>query len=140
MLSISVPVEKYITPDPVVATEAMGIDELQRLMTKHNIRHLPVVREHKVVGIITDRDVRLVSGLSAAEKYQVQARDLMALDPLMFSVGTPLEDVAQAMAERKIGGVIVNDPDGALLGIFTATDALKALIEMIHKAPRTLTP
>jgi len=99
-----------------------------------------VVREHKVVGIITDRDVRLVSGLSAAEKYQVQARDLMALDPLMFSVGTPLEDVAQAMAERKIGSVIVNDPDGALLGIFTATDALKALIEMIHKAPRTLTP
>ena len=41
MLSISVPVEKYITPDPVVATEAMGIDELQRLMTKHNIPTCP---------------------------------------------------------------------------------------------------
>lgn len=140
MLSISVPVEKYITTAPVVASEGMTIDELQQLMTRHDIRHLPVVRDQQVVGIISDRDVRLVAGLTAAEKYQVRASDLMALDPFMVQAGTPLEDVAQAMIERRIGSVIVNDAQGLLLGIFTATDALKALVEMIHKAPRTLAP
>lgn len=130
MLSITVPVEEFTTPDPITANEDMTIDDLRRLMETHGIRHLPVVRGDTVVGVISDRDVRLVLGLSAAEKFQVRAADIMATDPLAVSASTPLDEVAYLMSEKKVGSVLVNDEDGRLLGIFTATDALNALIEI----------
>ncbi|MFA7096089.1 MAG: CBS domain-containing protein [Gammaproteobacteria bacterium] len=133
MLSITVPVEEFTTPDPITANEDMTIDDLRRLMETHGIRHLPVVRGDTVVGVISDRDVRLVLGLSAAEKFQVRAADIMATDPLAVSASTPLDEVAYLMSEKKVGSVLVNDEDGRLLGIFTATDALNALIEIVRK-------
>ena len=123
----SVPVEEFTTPDPVTASERMTIDELQRLMERHGIRHLPVVRGDAVVGVLSDRDVRLLYGLSAAEKLQVRAADIMSPAPLTVSAATPLDEVAFAMSEQKVGSVIVNDEDGRFLGIFTAIDALNAL-------------
>lgn len=134
MLPISVPVEEFTTPDPVTADENMMIDDLQRLMERHGIRHLPIVRDNRVVGVISDRDLRLFSGLSAAEKFQVQAGDIMAEHPLTVSASLPLDEVAYAMSERRVGSAIVNDENGQLLGIFTATDALNALIEIVRES------
>jgi len=132
MSPIRVPVEEFTTPDPITATEDMTIDELRRLMEEHGIRHLPVVRDDTVVGVISDRDVRLALGLPMAEKIQVRAADLMATEPLAMSAATPLDEVAYAMSEQKVGSVLINDEEGKFLGIFTATDALNALIEIIR--------
>jgi acetoin utilization protein AcuB len=128
----NVTVEEFTTPDPVTANEDMSIDELRLLMDEHGIRHLPVMRDDTVVGVISDRDIRLVSGLSLAEKHQVRASDIMAPDPLTVSASARLDEVAFAMSEKKVGSAIVLDADGKLLGIFTATDALNALIEIIR--------
>jgi|SRR5690606_7295897 len=128
-----VPVEEFTTPDPITATEEMTIDEVRELMETHGIRHLPVLRGEAVVGVISERDVRLASNLTVAEKFQVRAADLMAADPLTVSAATPLDEVAYAMSENKVGSVIVKDEDDRLLGIFTATDALNALIETVRK-------
>lgn len=127
-----IPVEEFTTPDPITATEDMTIDDLSRLMQKHGIRHLPVVRNGAVVGVISDRDVRLVAGLTVPEKLQVQAADIMAADPLTVSAAAPLDEVALAMSEKKVGSVIVKDEDDQFLGIFTVTDALNALIEIVR--------
>lgn len=132
MQPINVPVNEFTTPDPITVKEDMLIDDLRRLMEKHGIRHLPVVRGDTVVGVISDRDVRLFSGLSVAEKFQVQAADIMATDPLTVSASTPLDEVAYAMSEKKVGSVIVKDENDQFLGIFTVTDALNALIEIIR--------
>lgn len=132
MSPIRVPVEEFTTPDPITATEDMTIDELRRLMEEHGIRHLPVVRDDTVVGVISDRDVRLALGLPMAEKIQVRAADLMATEPLAMSAATPLDEVVYAMSEQKVGSVLINDEEGKFLGIFTATDALNALIEIIR--------
>lgn len=132
MAPLDVTVEEFTTPEPVTATEDMTIDDLRRLMDEHGIRHLPVVREESVVGVISDRDVRLVSGLTSAEKFQVRAADIMASEPLIVSATARLDEVAYAMSEKKVGSAIVTEPDGKLLGIFTATDALNALIEIVR--------
>lgn len=132
MQPINVPVNEFTTPDPITVKEDMLIDDLRRLMEKHGIRHLPVVRGDTVVGVISDRDVRLFSGLTVAEKFQVQAADIMATDPLTVSANTPLDEVAYAMSEKKVGSVIVKDENDQFLGIFTVTDALNALIEIIR--------
>lgn len=123
-------VEQYTTPYPITVNEELSIDELSRLMQTHDVRHLPVMREGVVVGVISDRDLRLASGLSAQHKIQISAGDLMTTDPITVRVDTPLDEVAIEMADRKIGSVIVIDEDGELFGIFTLTDALDALIEI----------
>jgi acetoin utilization protein AcuB len=132
MQPINVPVSEFTTPDPITVSEDMLIYDLRQLMEKHGIRHLPVVRGDTVVGVISDRDVRLFSGLTVAEKFQVQAADIMATDPLTVSASTPLDEVAYAMSEKKVGSVIVKDEDDQFLGIFTVTDALNALIEIVR--------
>ncbi|HUH36377.1 MAG TPA: CBS domain-containing protein [Spongiibacteraceae bacterium] len=127
-------VEEFTTPDPITGSEEMAIDELQVLMGKHGVRHLPILRDSTVVGVVSERDVRLVSGLTVAEKLQVRAADIMATNPLTVSATTPLDEVAYLMSDKKVGSVIVMEENGQFLGIFTATDALNALIETVRKA------
>ncbi|MFO7188188.1 MAG: CBS domain-containing protein [Pseudomonadota bacterium] len=132
MQPIRVPVTRFTTTDVVAAKENMNIDELQRLMERHSIRHLPVVRDGVAVGIISDRDVRLIAGMSVAEKFQMTAGDLMTPDPVAVKASATLDEAVELMAEKKVGSVLVNDEDGRLMGIFTATDALKALVDIIR--------
>lgn len=132
MQRINIPVDEFTTPDPVTAGEDLMIDDLRELMVTHGIRHLPIVRDNVVVGVISDRDVRLVSGLSVAEKFQVRAGDLMTPDPVSVAASATLDEVAYLMSEKKVGSVIVNDDRGAFVGIFTTTDALNALIEIVR--------
>lgn len=132
-MSIYVPVEEFTTPDPITAHEGMLVDDLWRLMDMHGVRHVPIVRDDEVVGVVSDRDVRLVLGLSAAEKFQVQAADVMSPEPLTVKRDAPLDEVAFLMADKKVGSVIVQDDEGRLVGIFTATDALNALVEIVRK-------
>lgn len=133
MLQTSVPVEKFTTRNPVTATVDTMIDDLRGLMKEHGIRHLPIVRGNSIVGVVSDRDVRLVAALTVAERLQVRAEDIMTPEPLFVTASTPLDEVARTMSERKVGSVIVNEKSGALVGIFTLTDALDALIAIIHK-------
>lgn len=136
MRSAQLPVEEYTTPNPFTADESMPVDAVQQLMKAHGVRHLPVLRDGRVVGVISDRDVRVVLGLSAEHQRQIRAGDIMAPDPLTVSAASPLDQVAYAMSERKLGSAIVNDERGEFLGIFTATDALNALIEVTRGVRR----
>lgn len=135
-MKLRLPVEEFTTPNPITATEDMPIDEVLRSMTEHGVRHLPVLRGSEIVGLISDRDLRIARGLSSEHKIQVRAADIMTPDPIAVSADTPLDDVALTMSERKIGSVIVNEKDGTLLGIFTVTDALNALIEITRASVR----
>lgn len=128
MNHIHLPVEEYTTPNPVTATEDMLIEDLVQLMKKNDIRHLPIVRGERVVGIISERDLGVASCLNQGEKV-VRAKDIMIHDPITVSCEESLENVAFEMSKRKIGSVIVNDENDKFLGIFTVTDALNALIE-----------
>lgn len=132
MSPIRVPVEEFTTPDPVTATGDMSIDALRGLMDSHGIRHLPVLRDGVVVGLVSDRDVRLAMGLDDGRRQLLSAADIMAPEPLSVGASTPLDEVAYRMSTDKVGSVIVTDAGGGLVGIFTATDALNALIEIIR--------
>lgn len=132
MQPVKLPLREFTTQNPITVTEDTAIDELIMLMKNAGVRHLPVIGQGRVVGIISDRDLRIFSGISDAEKYQVCAVDMMSPDPLTVSSNTPLEEVALLMAEKKVGSVIVVEGD-QLYGIFTATDALTALVEVIRQ-------
>lgn len=127
------PVEEFTSPNPIAASESSSIEELRQMMDSNGIRHIPIVDHEKVVGIISDRDLRVVAGLKLDDKKMIKAVDLMVRDPLTVSSERPLDEVAFEMSSRKVGSVIVNDENDELLGIFTVTDALNALIEIARQ-------
>ncbi len=129
MTRLNVPVEEYTTPNPVTASEETNVTTLGALMTKHGIRHIPIVRGGNVVGIVSDRDLKVVTGLNFRENDAIRAVDIMAHDPVTVRSDAQRDEVAYEMANRKIGSVIVNDAEG-FMGIFTVSDALNALIEI----------
>ncbi len=131
---LSLPVEEFTTPNPVVGRDNMSPDELRELMQEYGIRHLPIVRDGVVVGLVSDRNVRFAQSLSRSHCIQISAADIMATDPVMVNASDALDDVAFIMSDKKIGSVIVNEADGSFLGIFTVTDALNALIEICRAA------
>ncbi|WHZ18711.1 MAG: hypothetical protein OJF55_000860 [Rhodanobacteraceae bacterium] len=135
-MKLNVPVEEFTTPDPVTVPETASIDEMLELMEKNGVRHLPVVRDGGVVGVVSDRDLRVALGLSAERRNQVMAGDIMAADPVSVLADTPLDEVAFNMSERKIGSVLVYAESGEYLGIFTVTDALNALIETMRASEK----
>lgn len=129
MKRLNLPVEEFTTPDPITASVDSSAEDLRKLMNEHGIRHIPIMRDGQVVGVVSDRDLRVIAGLEEREKLQVKASDIMAEDPVSVEASTPLGQVAFTMSEKKIGSVIVTE-NNKFLGIFTVTDALNALIEI----------
>ncbi len=130
MSRLRLPVEEYTTPNPVTASEELDLQQLQSIMKENGIRHLPIVRGSQVVGIVSERDLKVADGLTSNQKIMVRAADIMIKDPITVGSNDSLEDVAFLMSKNKIGSVIVNDEKDEFLGIFTLTDALNALIEI----------
>lgn len=129
MKHLKIPVDEYTTPSPVTVDAATPMSDLIELMQNNEIRHIPVVSDERAIGIISDRDVRMVMNVEGARS--LRARDVMHADPFTVESGTSLEDVVFAMSKNKIGSAIVND-NGNIVGIFTSTDALNALVEVLR--------
>lgn len=132
MESLNLPVEEFTTPNPITVQAEAGVDELKMVMKENGVRHIPVLSENKVVGIISERDLRLISGLTIREMSHVRAADIMVPNPVTVSSSSSLDEVAFEMSKGKIGSVLVNDENDEFLGIFTVTDALNALIELVR--------
>ncbi len=95
------------------------------LMKNGGFRRVPVVDEGKLVGIVSDRDVREHSGY--LELTRVTAA--MTADPQTVTPKMSVEDAARLMIEHKIGGLPVVE-DGKLVGMITTTDVLKAFLKV----------
>lgn len=108
------------------------LEEAYRFLLEKGIRHLPVVQDGRLVGIITDRDIRLATshlnpkgpcpGCTRVE--EVMTRGVVTAHPL-----DPVEEAARVMRERKIGCLPVLE-DGELVGIVTGIDLLDALLRL----------
>ena len=89
-------------------------------------RRLPVVRDGKLVGVISDRDLREHRG----HLEQVKVNDIMSENPITVTPETTVEEAAQIMLERQIGGLPVL-ADGHLVGIITASDIMRAFLDVM---------
>jgi acetoin utilization protein AcuB len=117
-----------MTPFPHFVRADTPITEVEQLMQAHQIRHIPVIDESKVVGIISERDLhRLVNpSLPAVNKKHIRARNVMVAHPYVVETKTPLAQVLAEMADRRIGSAVVVK-GGKLAGIFSVTDACRIL-------------
>ncbi len=121
-------VDDYTTPVPIVIGPSTTVTEAFATMTEAGIRHLPVMDDGEVAGIVSDRDLRMVIGRTWGQKLTVA--EIMQVTPMGVPVGTPLGDAAYIMSKYKVGSLLIFDAQGKLDGIFTYTDALNALVEL----------
>jgi acetoin utilization protein AcuB len=108
--------------------------DAHRLMRENGIRHLPVMRDSRLVGILSLRDLHLVQTLRQIDPEKVRVEDAMTPNPFSVSPDAALADVARAMARNKWGSVVVMEGD-RLVGMFTTIDALRLLADLVE-APR----
>jgi acetoin utilization protein AcuB len=104
-------------------------DKARRLMDERRIRHLPVMEGGRLVGMVSDRDVRSVKGDAGG----VAAGSIMTPELLTVTPDTRVERAARLMLEARIGSLPVMDGD-ALAGIVTYTDLLHAFVRVIETA------
>jgi acetoin utilization protein AcuB len=123
----------------ITATPDMPINEALNLMKREHIRRTPVVKDGKLVGIVSDKDLlnaspSPVTSLSVWEMNyllsKVTVRDVMTKDVLTITEDTPIEVAARIMADNKIGGLPVVRGD-QVVGIITETDIFKIFLELM---------
>jgi len=121
-------VGKIMTRKVATITPDKQVGQALKLMQKHNIRHLPVVQNQRMVGWITSRDLREVLLASMLEKITVG--DVMVQAPITVTPDTSVEEAARLVSEHKIGGMPVMEGDH-LVGVLTMLDLIHAFTAML---------
>jgi acetoin utilization protein AcuB len=132
-------VKNRMTAQPVTVTPEDSLAHALRLTREHRVRHLPVVRNGQLVGILSDRDIRLAmpspievadperaSMLERTPVERVMTREVITAGPF-----DAVEDAAEQICRHRIGCLPVTDAHGRLLGMITETDVVVAFAEVL---------
>ncbi len=131
-------VKRYMRTKLVTVGPEEGANAALYLMKKSSLRHLLVMDGKKLVGIVTDRDFRLVrpspaTSLSIFEiNYlleKLKVKEIMTKKVITVTQEIPIAEAAQLMLNRRIGALPVLK-EGKVVGIISETDLLRALIDM----------
>jgi acetoin utilization protein AcuB len=128
----AIPIEKHMTAGPHSVGAEQTLAHAAAVMQKHGIRHLPVLHGGKLVGIISDRDLRLLESLADVNPKLLTVSDAMTSTVYSVSPDTSLREVVENMAQHKYGSAVVMRND-KVVGIFTTVDVCKVLIEFIDR-------
>jgi CBS domain-containing protein len=141
-------VRDIMTSPAIVVAPDTTVPAANALMRQHRIRHLPVVENGRLVGIISQGDLRQASTTAAinADLYEINfmlsrltvgkimARKVFTVTPEAFVM-----HAAELMTENKIAGLPVVDEDGSVIGIVTESDLLKMLVRKLRQAEEQIT-
>ncbi len=119
-------VARWMTKDPVVVESKDTLAAVRQMMDKGSFHRVPVVDGGKLVGILSDRDLRQHTGALA----RVKVNGAMTTSVVSVTPTTMLEEAANLLVKHKIGGLPVVDR-GKPVGIITATDLLRAFAEVL---------
>lgn len=124
-------IRDFMTPQPHAIEPHEPVAAARERMRQLRVQHMPVRAAGRAIGLLSERDLAFLEGLAtrtdAAGLGAFKVMDVMVPDPFCVAPDMPLHDVADVMSREKIGSALVVEDDGRLLGIFTVTDALKAL-------------
>ncbi|HWB82319.1 MAG TPA: CBS domain-containing protein [Nannocystaceae bacterium] len=125
-------VREFMTTCPHTIEGNAMLSVAREKMIALKARHLPVVFDGRLIGILSDRDVELCESLLVDTPERSDLPTVKeAMTDMVFTCGPDahLHAVATAMAEQRIGSAVIVDPDHPtkIVGVFTTTDALRAL-------------
>ena len=122
-------VREIMKENPVTVNPQTTLCDAYRLMQEKGIRHLPVLENEKLVGIVTDRDLRLATSRLTERPFDPkdEVRQIMKTPVQTAHPSDPVEAAARVMRDMKIGCLPVEE-NGKLVGIITGMDLLDAML------------
>ncbi|MGA8572203.1 MAG: CBS and ACT domain-containing protein [Desulfobaccales bacterium] len=140
------PVQDFMSKDLITVDEDASIIKASKLMKQNRVRHLPVLRKGRLLGIVSDLDLKEATPSKATtldihEMYylldQVKVKSLMPKQLFTIAPGATVEKAAAIMLNRNISALPVVDPHGGLEGIITKGDIFRAFVSIssITQAP-----
>jgi acetoin utilization protein AcuB len=139
-------VSKWMTPKVITIDKNESLGTALRLMRENRIRRLPVVSKGKLVGIVSDRDLKgaLPSQATSLDVWELHGlldrlriADIMTRKVITTTPDATIERVALVMLEKKIEGLPVLDAAGDIVGIVTEGDIFRALTEVTGVGRKT---
>ena len=118
---------EIMSRQPITVTPDTPLSEARHLLAEHRIRRLPVIAGRRLVGIVSDRDVRSAS----ASHDRTPVAQIMTRNVVTATSQMRVDEAARIMLDGRFGGLPVVD-GGELTGIVTETDLLRALIDVLE--------
>lgn len=129
---MSIPkVAQYMTANPYSIELRSTLAEAYTKMRRHQLRHLPVLAGTKLVGLVTDPDLQTLELLKGVDLMAVGVEAAMTPVPYCVTETTGLDEVAREMSMQRYEVAVVLR-DAKVIGIFTASDAIRALSDLLH--------
>ncbi|RIH82485.1 Inosine-5'-monophosphate dehydrogenase [Calidithermus terrae] len=129
-------VRQWMTADPVTVTPETTVPDAALIMRQGGFRRLPVMEDGKLVGIVTDRDLKeaMPSDATSLSIWEINylvaklpVREVMSYPVISIDESATLEQAAKTMLENKLGGLPVVSGE-KLVGIVTVSDVLRAFV------------
>jgi len=130
-------VGNWMTKDVISVDVNDSMQDAARLIRKHKIKRLPVMENGKLVGIVTDRDLKRASAsdVTTLEIHEllfliseIKISDIMTKDPITIPLDYTIDEAAQILLEHKLSGAPVVDNEGQVAGVITQTDIFRVLV------------
>jgi len=118
-------ISRYMTSQPWTIERTASLAEAHKLMRDHQIRHLPILDEGRLIGIVSQGDLHLLETVADFALDSVSVEEAMTPNPCTVTSDMPLDDVVEIMSEKKYGAALVMGRDG-VEGIFTTVEGRSA--------------
>jgi acetoin utilization protein AcuB len=132
-------VKNWMSKPAITIDQHSSMQEAMKLMKTHRISMLPVMDKKRLVGVVTDRDLKKASpsGATTLEVHEllyllstIEIKDIMSPKPISVPPDFTIEETAEVLLVNKISGVPVVDTDGYVIGVITHTDLFKVIISL----------
>jgi acetoin utilization protein AcuB len=132
-------VKDWMSKNVITADVNDSMQEAMNRLKKNDISMLPVMKKGKLVGIVTDRDLKRASASDAntLEVHEllflitkIKVQDIMTENPVTIPYDFTVEEAAEVLLEKKISGAPVVDGDGKIIGVITKNDLFRVLIAL----------
>lgn len=132
-------VANWMSKNIITIDENDSMQDAMKLLKAHDIRMLPVMKKGKLVGIVTDRDLKRASASDATSLEihellylltRVKVKDIMTKKVITVPPDFTVEETALVFQKNKISGAPVVDSKGKLIGTITQTDLFRVLISL----------
>ncbi|MFB0613923.1 CBS domain-containing protein [Aurantiacibacter poecillastricola] len=115
-------IDSIMTTDPVVVNPLTTCEGAARLMRNHEVGALPVVKDGKVRGIVTDRDLVVRGMADGRDGFLSRVADVMTSEVLCCASHHSVKEVLEQMAAHQVRRILVLDADDRLVGILALAD------------------
>jgi len=132
-------VKRWMSKQVITIDSNDSMNDAMDLLKKHDIKMLPVMEKGKLVGIVTDRDLKKASASEATSLdihellyliSKIKIKEIMTKNPITVPEDYTIEETAEVLLKHKISGVPVVDPYGDIVGTITQNDLFRIIISL----------